>query len=206
MERKYAAAGAVVAVAVLLPLGRWVIASRQDAADQQASRAVERQFVSQRAAAGVAQQTTSSPWGQGGQWGRGGQNGQRRLRSGQNGQRGQGRARMMEQMAKEVGLDQTQMKKIQAVQESSRSMMGDIFRNPQFTREQKMATMQQLRQAQQTQINKFLTPDQQAKFAAFQEKMRAQRQARRRANGGGVSGPWGGGPAGSNGGPEGGQS
>ncbi len=190
MERKYAAASAAIAVAVLLPIGRYVIASRQDAADRQASLAVERRFVSNRAAAtGIAQTPTGI-----GQWrGRNGANGQgrRRRRGGQGGPPGQGRARRMEQMAKEVGLNPTQMQRIQAAQQSARPMMADVFRNPQLTRDQKMAAMQQVRAAQQAQINQILTPEQQTKYQAFQEKMRAQRQARWRENGG-SGGAWGG--------------
>jgi len=51
--------------------------------------------------------------------------------------------------------------------------------------------MQQIRQAQQEQIGKLLTADQQAKYAAFQEKMRQQRPARQGAGGGpdGFGGP-----------------
>ena len=75
---------------------------------------------------------------------------------------------MMEAMTQEVGLTPAQVKQVQAVQESSRPMMSDVFRNPQLSREQKMASMQQIRQVQQVQISKFLSIDQQTKYTAFQ--------------------------------------
>jgi hypothetical protein len=187
MERKYAAAGAAVAVAVLLPLGRWVIASRQDAADERASRELERQFASRQAAATGAGQPSAGggAWTWGRQGGPTGQGGQRRG----NGQRGPDRSRRMEEMAREVGLNQTQVGQIQAVQQSSRPMMSDVFRNPQLTREQKMEAMQEIRAAQQTQISRFLSADQLARYTAYQQKMRERWQARRRENGGPGGGP-----------------
>ena len=83
-------------------------------------------------------------------------------------------------MIKEVGLTPAQAKQVQAVQRSTRPLMGDIFRNPQLSQEQKMAAMRQIRQQQQTQVNKILTPEQQTKYAAYQQKMRERWQARRR--------------------------
>lgn len=198
MQRKNAVAGAIIAGAVLLLAGRWVIASRQDASDQKEAQEVERKFVAQRAAANGA--TPAQP---GGMWAGGGAPGQRRRGGGGGpgggggGQRGQGRQRMMEAMAKEVGLNPTQMKQVQAIQQSSRPMMGDVRRNPKMSREDKQAAMKTIREAQQTQMNKILTPDQQTKYAAFREKTRALWQARRQGNGGpGGAGPGAGGPGG----------
>jgi len=189
MERKYVVFSAVCAVAVLLPLGRWALSSWQDAADRKAARMIESQFASRRAASGINSQTASigsftqrGP-GASGRWGG--------RQSGQPGQPGQWGARRNEAMAQEVGLTPTQAKQVQAVQQSARPLMFDIFRNPQLTREQKRAQTQQIRAAQQAQISKLLTPDQQVKFAAFQQKMREQWQqwqARRQANGGGGQG------------------
>jgi hypothetical protein len=93
----------------------------------------------------------------------------------------------MEAMAQEVGLTPTQVTQIQAVQRSARPLMFNVFRNPQLTRDQKRAQMQQIRAAQQAQINRLLTPDQQVKYAAFQQKMREQWQTQRQASG--ASGP-----------------
>ena len=203
MQRRHMVSGAIIAIAVLLPLSRWVTASRQQAAARIEDLKVEKQFVASRTAAG--QQMADGP----GQWGArqggrrpGGWGGQ-----GQSRQRGQGRRDMMTRMVKEVGLTPAQVKQLQAVRDSSRPMMSDVFRNPQLTREQKMAAVQQIRQAQQTQVGKFLTLDQQAKYTAFQEKMRQQRQTWRGTGGPGFPGGPGGASAvsaGGNGGQSGG--
>jgi hypothetical protein len=50
MKRQYIVVGAVCAVAVLMPLGRWALSSWQDAADIRAARLIESQFLSRRAA------------------------------------------------------------------------------------------------------------------------------------------------------------
>ena len=188
MNKKYVWMGAVIGVAVLLWLGQWLYGMYQDNADRTAAIAIEKQYAS-RNNANAGQSGGAVP---------GGPNGQRRWGSGQGGGGGQWAqrgARRMEELTKEVGLNQAQVKQVQAAQASSRSLMGDIFRNPNLTREQKMAQMQQLRAAQQAQISKILTPDQQTKYTTFQEKMRSQWQARRQANGGGggYGGGWGGG-------------
>lgn len=183
-DRKTWIAAGAIAVAILLPTGRWVLAARQDAADEKASREVERQFQSRQVARNGGGTTQAGGNPQQGWGGPGGGRGRGRQGRGGGGQRGQGRARMMAEMVKEVGLNEMQVKQLQAVQESSRPMMQDLFRNPQLSREQKMEAMQQMRAQQQAQISKFLTPDQQTKYAAFQQKMRAQWQARRQANGG----------------------
>ncbi len=196
MNRKHMVAGAIIAIAVLLPLGQWVTASHQQAEAYKEDRKVEQQFIAGRKADGQPTVAGSGQWG-GGQ-GRGGRRGwSGRADGGQGGRRGQGRQRMMEQMAKEVGLTPEQVKQIQAVRDSSRPMMSDVFRNPQLTREQKTAAVQQIRQAQQAQIARLLTADQQAKYTAFQDRMRQQRQAWRGAGGGNPEGP--GGPQGGSG-------
>lgn len=192
MERKKIVAGGVCAVAVLLPLGQWVLGARQDAADKQASQEVERRFREQRTASVAGQ-----PQVDGGQWGQERHEDQRRGQDHQGGrhrwsgeQREQAHNRRMQEMAQQVGLNPTQVKNIQAIQQSARPMMRDVFRNPQLSREQKMAQMQQMRAAQQTQIAKVLTPEQQTKYATYQQQMRERWQARRRESGG--PGGWGG--------------
>jgi hypothetical protein len=198
-KRKIVTAGVLIGIAVLIPLGRWVIASRQEAAAAKVDQVVEQQFIAARQANGQMMPQAQSQW-RGGQGGGNGGNGPRR--GGNGGQRGQGRQRRMEQMVKEVGLNPTQAKQVQTIRQSARSTMTDIFRNPNLTREQKRAQGQQIRQAVQEQLNKVLTTDQQTKYAAFQEKMRQERAARRQQNGGGFGGPGGGPgfPAGGNGG------
>src|SRR5215475_14030993 len=98
MERKQIFAGTAIAVAVLLPIGQWILASRQEAAGIKASQQVERDFIAQRAAAAGVQ-----PPQDGGRWGAwdgggprpGGPGSGARRRP--DGQRGQGRARRMEE-------------------------------------------------------------------------------------------------------------
>ena len=194
MERKKVIAATVIAIAVLLPFGKWVIASRQEVADQKASQDVEQKFVAARTAANgnvpaVRPGGMAMGGGQGGPNG-GGQNGGRRWGGGggNDAQRQQRQQQRIEAMAKEVGLSPAQMKQVQAVQQSSRPMMMDVFRNPNLSREQKQAAMQTLRQAQQEQMNKIMTPEQQSKYTAYREKMRAQRQSRQGQNGGGPGG------------------
>jgi hypothetical protein len=183
MQRRHIFVGAVIALALLLPLGRWLYGMYQDAADRKASLAIEKQFANRLPTTNATQGQPSSLGGPNGRMRRGG--GQGRPGGGQRGQRG---AQMMAEMAKEVDLSPTQVKQVQAVQESTRPLMGDLFRNPNLTRDQKREQMQQLRAAQQAQISKILSPDQQTKYAAFQEKVRAQWQARRQANGSGYGG------------------
>lgn len=202
MERRKVIAGSIIGVAILLPIGKWVIASRQDAADQKASQQVEQQFRARQAAATGA----PAPQAGGGQWGQGGARRGGGGRRGGGAQWGQRRQEMQQQMIKEVGLNPTQVKQLDAVRQSSRSLMPDVFRNPNLSREQKMAAMQQIRQAEQQATSKFLTADQMTKYTAFQEKMRAQMRAqwggggRGGPGGGGWGGPGGGGPGGPGGG------
>lgn len=213
MEQKKVIAGAIIGVAILLPLGKWVIASRQDAADQKEAQKVEQQFRAKQAEATGA----PPPAPGGGQWGRGGgqQGGRRRGGAGGGAQFAQRRQEMQQQMIKEVGLNPTQVKQLDAVRQSSRSMMPNVFRNPKLSWEQKRAAMQQMRQAEQQSISKFLSAEQMTKYTAFQEKMRAQMRAQwgggRGGPGGGgwggpggPGGPGGGGPGGGWGGPGGG--
>jgi len=211
MERKYLITGAVCAVAILLPVGRWLITSRQDAAAVAAERAAARQRPSSlRPQGGVPGQTpgrfavadagapgSSNPWrsgpdgapGPGGWRGRGGDG--TANRGGWGGGAGQGspqreqmRAKRTEALVKAVGLNPTQLSQLQAIQRSARPLMADVFRNPNLSREQKGAAVQQIQAAQQAQFSKFLSPDQTARYVAFQQQMRAQRQSRWGGNGG----------------------
>jgi hypothetical protein len=178
MERKYILAGTVGALALLLPFGRWLLELRQNAADAKHSFEIERQFANRRAAPQL---------GQGGMWAGGVQNRSGRWRNGAGDSRAQpgvGRTQMMQAMAQEVGLTPSQVKQMQAIRASARPMMMDLFRNPQMSPEQKRAALQQVRAAQQAQISTILSADQQAKYATFQQKMRAQWQERMQQNGG----------------------
>jgi hypothetical protein len=181
MTRKHVFMGATIAAAILLWVGLWLHGIYQDSVDIRQAREIERQYASRNShaanggnGAGAIGRTDAT-----GQRRRGGYGGY----GGSGGQRAQRQAQRMNEMAKAVGLNPTQVKQVQAAQESTRSLMGNIFRNPNLSREQKQAQMQQIRASMQEQINKTLTPDQQTKYAAFQEKMRAEWQARRMANG-----------------------
>ncbi len=156
MERKKVIAGTVIAIALLLPLGKWVIASRQESSDKQSSylNGPVNSSTDGRMAGGVS--------GGAGRQGRG---------------RGQRAARMMAEMTKELNLTAEQVKQVQSVQQNSQPKMGAIRQNSQMSRDQKRSAMAQIRQDQQAEINKFLTPDQQTKYTALIVKMQAERAA-----------------------------
>ena len=184
MERKYMILGVVVTAAVLLPLGKWLSASRQQEAARTEDRKVEQRFVADRQAAGQAMSQQKGA-GVNRKSGGGGPNGSNQS------QRAQDRQKRMEEMAKVVGLSAEQMKQVAAVQASTRPLMGDIFRNPKLTQKQKQAAVADIRKAQTAQISKFLTPEQMTNYTAYQSKMHQERQARRaarEAGGGGASG------------------
>ena len=181
-KKKYGIVGLIIALALMIPLGRWVYGMSQDAADRREAMEIEKKYAANRqpGANGAAMAGAGGGYGGGrrggGQWG--------------GGPGGEGRgeamhARMMAEMTKEVGLSPTQAKQIQAIQASSRPLMADLFRNPKLSRDEKRAQMQQLRAAQQQELAKVLTTDQQTRYTAFQQKMREQFQSRRRERGGG---------------------
>jgi len=218
MERKHLITGAVCAVAILLPVGRWLITSRQDAAAAAVERAAERAqhpsslrpqggapgqtpgrlTVANAGAPGGPNSWRSGPDGAApgpdgwrsrggdrptnrGGWGNWGGTGSQQ-------QREQMRARRTEALVKAVGLNPTQLSQLQAIQRSARPLMADIFRNPNLSQEQKRASVQQIQAAQQAQLSKFLSPDQTARYVAFQQQMRSQWQSRRGNGGQGIGG------------------
>ncbi len=187
IRNRYLIGSAIIAIALLIPLGRWGFGMWQEAADRKAAMEIEKQFASRQPGANGAAMAGGSGGngGYGGQGGRG-NGGGGRWGGGQGGE--QMRARMMEAMTKEVGLTPAQAKQVQAIQASSRPLMRDMFRNPKMSREEKQAQMQQLRAAQQKEMAKILSPDQMAKLDVFRQKMREQWQSRRRERGGGYGG------------------
>ncbi len=63
MDRKKVIAGSLIAIAVLLPVGKWVVASPQDAADRKQSQEIEKQFASRNGAdtGGTPRQGAEAP-------------------------------------------------------------------------------------------------------------------------------------------------
>ena len=80
--------------------------------------------------------------------------------------------RMLDDMSKELALNDDQRSKVGSIQKSMFSKMDEIFRNDRLSQQQKMASMQQMQQGNQEAIKLTLTPDQQTKYDAMQKRMR----------------------------------
>lgn len=110
-------------------------------------------------------------------------------------------AQMMDAMAKELSLSADQKAKIQVIQDDLAAKRKALPKD--MPRETRRAQMTANRTAADAQIKALLSPDQQKKYDAMQEKRRAQMQAMRQQGGGA---PGGGRMGGSGGGPMGGGS
>jgi hypothetical protein len=117
-------------------------------------------------------------------------------------QRGPTPAQMVDDMAKELTLSATQKTQILAIQEDLAAKRKAFPKD--MARDERRKQMTANRTAADAKINALLSPDQQKKYAAMQEKRRAQMAARQ--GGGAMGGGSGGGPmmGGPGGGPKGG--
>ena len=100
------------------------------------------------------------------------------------GGRGMDPERRVEMMQRRLNLNDGQTAQIRQILKESVAQMQTIRGNAQLGPEDRRAQMMALHQGEQTRIRAVLTPDQQAKMDAMQERMRA-----RRADGGGESAP-----------------
>lgn len=81
-------------------------------------------------------------------------------------------ARMLDGMAKEVGLDDKQKEQIGAIQAGMFPRMEQIFKDKSLSREQKMQQMQTAREENESQIRGLLSAEQQTRYDAMQKRMR----------------------------------
>lgn len=88
---------------------------------------------------------------------------------------GHGGAGFLERLTTELSLTPDQQAKIKPIVDTFRTTMQTMRQDTSLTPQDKMAKMKDARAAETTQINAILTPDQQTKFAALQEKMRNHR-------------------------------
>jgi len=112
--------------------------------------------------------------GQGGRGGRGGMmNPERRL----------------EMMQKQLNLTTEQTAQIKGIFDESKGKMEELRANTAIAQEDKRPKMMEIHQHEMEKIKAVLTPDQQTKFAAMQEKMRERMQQREGGAGGQQQGP-----------------
>ena len=100
------------------------------------------------------------------------------------GGRGMDPERRVEMMQRRLNLSDSQTAQVRQILKESVAQMETIRGNGSLSPEDRRAQMMGLHQGEQTRIRAVLTPDQQAKMDAMQERMRA-----RRADGGGESAP-----------------
>ena len=100
------------------------------------------------------------------------------------GGRGMDPERRVEMMQRRLNLSDGQTAQVRQILKESVAQMETIRGNAQLGPEDRRAQMMTLRQGEQARIRAVLTPDQQARFDAMQERMRE-----RRADGGGESAP-----------------
>ena len=91
--------------------------------------------------------------------------------------RGGGPAMMLQRLTTALDLTADQQAKNKPILEAETTQMQANRQDASLTQPDKMAKNKAIREDANTQINAILTPDQQTKFAAMQEKMRARRQA-----------------------------
>ena len=82
-------------------------------------------------------------------------------------------ARMLDDMAKEVGLSAAQKDQIQSIQSGMFTRMDTIFKDKTVSQQQKMDKMKQMGETNDAQIKAILSPDQQTKYEAIAESRRS---------------------------------
>jgi Spy/CpxP family protein refolding chaperone len=100
------------------------------------------------------------------------------------GGRGMDPEHRVEMLQRRLNLNDSQTAQVRQIFKESRAQMETIRSNTSLTPEDRRAQMMTLHQGEESRIRAVLTPDQQEKFDAMQEKMRE-----RRADGGGESAP-----------------
>jgi len=93
------------------------------------------------------------------------------------GGRGMDPERRVEMMQRRLGLNDSQTAQVRQILTESRAQMETIRTNEQLGPQDRRAQMMTLHQGEQARIRAVLTPDQQAKYDAMQEKMRERRAA-----------------------------
>ena len=89
---------------------------------------------------------------------------------------GHGGAGFLDRLTTELSLTPDQQAKIKPILETFHTTMQAVRQDTSLTPQDKMAKIKDARASETTQINAILTPDQQTKFAAFQEKMHNHRR------------------------------
>jgi Spy/CpxP family protein refolding chaperone len=82
---------------------------------------------------------------------------------------------MLARLTKQLDLTDDQQTKLKPILEAGHTQMQTIHQDSTLSQQDKMAKMKDARESLNSQINAVLTPDQQTKFAAMQEKMRNHR-------------------------------
>jgi Spy/CpxP family protein refolding chaperone len=100
------------------------------------------------------------------------------------GPRGMDPERRIEMLQRRLDLNDSQTAQVREILKESRAQTETIRANASLAPEDRRAQMMTLHQGEQARIRAVLTPDQQAKFDAMQERMRE-----RRGDGGGESAP-----------------
>lgn len=83
----------------------------------------------------------------------------------------------IEMLTKQLDLTPDQQEKIKPILDTLHTAVQTARQDTSLTPEDKMAQIKDARQTANTAMDAVLTPDQQAKFEAMQEKMRARRHA-----------------------------
>lgn len=81
-------------------------------------------------------------------------------------------ARMLDDLAQQLGLSADQKEKIKAVQDDMMPKMRPDFRDRSQSREQMFATMRKNREEMDARIKAVLTPEQQTKYVALEKERR----------------------------------
>ena len=93
------------------------------------------------------------------------------------------RARMLDQMAKTLGLTDSQKQQFKDADQDMGPNMGKVFQDKSLSQQQKMQKMQELGAKHDAALRAILTPDQQAKYQQMQDEMRKQWGQRQGAGG-----------------------
>jgi Spy/CpxP family protein refolding chaperone len=102
----------------------------------------------------------------------------------QGGARGMDPERRVEMLQRRLNLNDSQTAQVRQIFKESQAQMEALRSNTSLAPEDRRAQMMTLRQGEQARIRAVLTPDQQAKFDAMQQRMRE-----RQADGGGQGAP-----------------
>jgi Spy/CpxP family protein refolding chaperone len=102
----------------------------------------------------------------------------------QGGPRGMDHERRLEMMQRRLGLNDSQTAQVRQILTESRAQAETLRANESLAPRDRRTQRMTLRQGEQARIRALLTPEQQAKYDAMQEKMRE-----RHAEGGGESAP-----------------